>query len=192
GSSLPSRLTFSWLLRVLTKSVKSSLHQDYLVPLCYELKTVNVARDFYHECATGSRQNVTSQAQEEASLIENGEEDLESQDDVVLNTQSFPEKKSLFPILIKVALKFLLIASFLELVLTLLYFLPSYILNLILSKGKEDQEWHNYVYATALFVVLLFSSLADSQRKYYGLMAALRIKTAVMNAVFEKVCRKLF
>ncbi|GBM06908.1 Multidrug resistance-associated protein 1 [Araneus ventricosus] len=101
----------------------------------------------------------------------------------------YPNGKSLFTILLRISKKFLTLASILEVVYTLFYFLPVCILSLLLDNEKERQEWHNYLYASALFITLVFSSFADSQRKYYGLMGALRIKTAVMNAVFQKALK---
>ncbi|GFT84998.1 hypothetical protein TNCV_2507921 [Trichonephila clavipes] len=111
----------------------------------------------------------------------------ESQESNEINfNYTYPEGKSLFTILLRISRNFLTLASILEVVYTLLYFLPVYILSLLLDNEKETQEWHNYLYASTLFTTLVFSTFADSQRKYYGLMGALRIKTAVMNAIFEK------
>ncbi|XP_055927561.1 multidrug resistance-associated protein 1-like isoform X2 [Argiope bruennichi] len=147
GASLPSRLTFSWLLRK---------------PPCLEDEATENLLDERSESQDGNRRNFG---------------------------YVYPNGKSLFTILLRISKKFLTLASILEVVYTLFYFLPVCILSLLLDNEKERQEWHNYLYASALFITLVFSSFADSQRKYYGLMGALRIKTAVMNAVFQKALK---
>ncbi|KAG8186023.1 hypothetical protein JTE90_004443 [Oedothorax gibbosus] len=181
GVSLPSRLTFSWLLGLLTKSIQNSLHQDYLLPLCSELRSSYVINSFYD--AYSSKKERTFHTRRE-NLIDEGTIDNENE----LGTDHvYPKGKSLFLILLKISRKFLVISSISEIVYTSLYFLPAYILSLLLDNDKED--WHNYLFASALFITLLFSAFVDSQRKYYGLMGALRIRTALMNAIFEKALK---
>ncbi|GFR20380.1 multidrug resistance-associated protein 1 [Trichonephila clavata] len=188
GASLPSRLTFTWLLSLLQKSIQNSLHQDYLTPLCSDLKSSNIVKYFNELCYTASRKS--SFLDEETENLIDERPGSESQDSNEINfNYTYPEGKSLFTILLRISRNFLTLASILEVVYTLLYFLPVYILSLLLDNEKETQEWHNYLYASALFTTLVFSTFADSQRKYYGLMGALRIKTAVMNAIFEKALK---
>lgn len=188
GASLPSRLTFTWLLSLLKKSVQNSLHQDYLTPLCSDLKSSRIIKCFNELCYTASRKS--SLLDEETENLIDERPGSESQERNGTNVNYiYPEGKSLFTILLRISRNYLTLASILEVVYTLLYFLPVYILSLLLDNEKETQEWHNYLYASALFITLVFSSFADSQRKYYGLMGALRIKTAVMNAIFEKALK---
>ncbi|KAF8784564.1 Multidrug resistance-associated protein 1 like [Argiope bruennichi] len=161
GASLPSRLTFSWLL---SSKVVKLFHEFCLSrkPPCLEDEATENLLDERSESQDGNRRNFG---------------------------YVYPNGKSLFTILLRISKKFLTLASILEVVYTLFYFLPVCILSLLLDNEKERQEWHNYLYASALFITLVFSSFADSQRKYYGLMGALRIKTAVMNAVFQKALK---
>ncbi|GFU58069.1 multidrug resistance-associated protein 1 [Nephila pilipes] len=188
GASLPSRLTFTWLLSLLKKSVQNSLHQDYLTPLCPDLKSSKIVKCFHQACQTTTR--ISSFSDEERENLTDERPGSESQERSGTNfSYIYPEGKSLFTILLRISGNFLTLASILEIVYTLLYFLPVYILSFLLDNEKETQEWHNYLYASALFITLVFSSFADSQRKYYGLMGALRIKTAVMNAIFEKALK---
>ncbi|GIY99530.1 hypothetical protein CEXT_517001 [Caerostris extrusa] len=155
GASLQSRVTFSWILGLLKKSLKNSLHQDYLLPLCSDLKSSRIVKLFQEACLNLSKQHFLN---EEAENLIDGEAAFETQNRNRTNfSYIYPNGKSLFTILLRISKNFLTLASILEIVYTVLYFLPVYFLSLLLDNEKERQEWHNYLYAAALFMTLVFA-----------------------------------
>nr|XP_021004347.2 multidrug resistance-associated protein 1 [Parasteatoda tepidariorum] len=168
GSPLQSRLSFSWIIGLLRKSEENSLHQDHLIPLCSEQKSASVASQFKKmDSSYSSLQRTQFQGENMKQL----------------NT------KSLFGLLLKMSQKHIIIASIMEVIFIITYYLPVFILSVILDENSKEKKWHNYVYSIGLFLAILFSSLSNSQRKYFGLTGALRIKTTVVNAVFAKALK---
>ena len=86
-----------------------------------------------------------------------------------------------------------------KLVYDLLQFVSPILLNVLISYTSQKaeieaagQQWKGYVYASSFFVTTFLGSILFNQNFHIGMSLGMRVKSALISAVYKKVSWLLF
>lgn len=95
---------------------------------------------------------------------------------------------NIVPVLIKTFGGPFFMASMLKVFIDLLSFVPPQILSLLITFTAipGTPQWHGFVYMVALLGISLLTALLNSQMNYMSMQVGMRIRVALVNAIYRK------
>ncbi|XP_029465938.1 canalicular multispecific organic anion transporter 1 [Rhinatrema bivittatum] len=209
-ASFLSRLTFNWFNSIVVKGYKNPLEIEDLWDLNEEDKTQTIYRPFeknMQEAVKQARRELEKRHRKQhcprqLGVEANGLSKSPSQNVLVMEEKQEKKKKRettdvskkdytkswLVKVLMKTFWKMMLKTAIFKLVHDLLVFASPQLLKLMIdfTQNPSEFEWKGYLYAVLLFVVALVQSLC-LQQYFQGCFAlGMRVRTAIMAAVYKK------
>ncbi|XP_069467621.1 ATP-binding cassette sub-family C member 2 [Ambystoma mexicanum] len=208
-ASFLSRITFSWFNRIVVKGYKHPLELEDLWELNKEDKTQRIhdvfEKNMIQEVKKAKkalekrRQKQINKHQ--TSIIMNGLSKSQSQDVLVMEEKTKGKQKTATPgpekdfpkswlikVLVKTFWPLLLKTALFKLVHDLLVFVSPQLLKLMVAftADKSLFEWQGYLYAVLLLAAAIIQSLCLQQYFQGCFVAGMRVRTALMAAVYKK------
>lgn len=207
-ASFPSKLSFEWMTKLVVKIYKSGIKDDEL----WELHPRDKSETFIPKVQKAWEDELKKYRQAEARKLTLQETSFTNRSysgetTPLLNARNktyegdkkaeMKDEKTKGPSLFKVLVKCfggqILIGWMCKFLYDLLQFVSPLILNLLIgyveSKGDESKTvytWKGYVYAASLFVVATTQSVFFHQNFHICMTAGMRIKSALIAAVYSK------
>ncbi|XP_071095599.1 multidrug resistance-associated protein 1-like [Haliotis cracherodii] len=211
-ASFLSRVTFSWINSLLFKGYRKSLEEEDLFELHPRDKSERVLPQFWKawvkEVRKAQRKNQEKARYSASTLNHNLMQDEgarasektpllqaahSSHSDVSFKVKDKDKPPQAQPSLFKVLLKTygptLLISHLWKAMYDLLSFVNPLLTNALISfidNRATEQEWKGYVYACSFFVVAVTQSCFFHQHFHISMTLGMRIKSAVISAVYKK------
>ncbi|XP_030058790.1 ATP-binding cassette sub-family C member 2 [Microcaecilia unicolor] len=211
-ASFLSRITFHWFNSIVIKGYNKPLEIDHLWDLNEDDKTQTIYRLFeknMQESVKKARRELEKRRRKQHSQRQHGDEvnglsKSLSQDVLVMEEKEEKKKNKkketpdkskedftkywLVKVLMKTFSASLLKTAVFKLVHDLLVFVSPQLLKLMVQFTQDDSEfvWKGYIYSVLLFVTALLQSLCLQQYFQGCFVLGMRVRTAIMAAVYKK------
>ncbi|KAK3107159.1 hypothetical protein FSP39_008334 [Pinctada imbricata] len=213
NASFLSRITFWWCNSLIQTGFKKDLEEDdvwelhprdcsdNVVPPFEESWNNEVkqqAKSLEHSISYNHRphqsHNVQATLSEKSPLLGGAGKSYTHTPEVTFKGSKVrgENKASLFKVMVKTYGPDILKAWGCKFIYDLLQFVSPQLLSVLIEYvtmkqlGKEEYEWKGYVYAAGFFIVALLQSTFFHQNFHYGMTLGMRIKSAVITAVYKK------
>ncbi|KAL4228773.1 hypothetical protein ACF0H5_011815 [Mactra antiquata] len=206
-ASFPSQLSFEWITSLVVKMYRSGLQDDELwelhprdqsnnfIPKVQKLWLEELTKFRKSETAKHVAETSFMGAPSEKAPLINSSRHMGESSKYGSTTPKEKEKKSSGPSLFKVIVKCfggqILIGWMCKFIYDLLQFVNPMILNLLIGYVDSKSEgtvytWKGYVFAASLFVISMMQSVFFHQNFHRCMTAGMRIKSALIAAVYRK------
>ncbi|CAC5385161.1 ABCC1 [Mytilus coruscus] len=202
-SSFLSRITFSWMTRLMMQGYKKPLTEDFVFHLKQRDTSQVAFSRFYNnwitECASASHEYETAnhhyhlqEAESETTYL------LVKSPPKNIKSKQHQTKPSLIKVLCRTFAVQLFIANIWKIVYDVTLFISPFLLKMLIdytaaSKHPEissfTQEWKGYSLVAAFFVTILTQSLMFHQQSFWSMTLGMRVRSALMSAVYQKALR---
>ncbi|XP_059153099.1 multidrug resistance-associated protein 1-like [Physella acuta] len=187
-ASFPSKLTFHWMTSYIWKGFRQSLSPEDIWELPQHFKSAQVVPDFQdHWDSESFRVHRKNECLKTKSFLQ----DVSEQTSLLAADvqKEVKHKPSLCRTLFKTYAPDLLRAHAIRLVAdTLLFVLPvltNQLINFVQTK-KDHIKWHGYALVVCFFLVAFIYSLLFNQNSYRGANVGMKVRTALIAAVYKK------
>ncbi|XP_071120825.1 multidrug resistance-associated protein 1-like isoform X2 [Mytilus edulis] len=199
-ASFLSRITFNWITSLMIQGYKKPLNEDEMFKL-NERDMCKVAYKRFLKNWDKERISASRLGQSGSTHRYNLQDDMSESTPllapkpVVKDPNTKEKKRSLFRALAKTFGLELLHAHVFKLIYDITIFISPILLRFLIafSKGSTEtdssefsQTWKGYMLAAAFFVTILIQSIACHQQFYWGMTLGIRVKAALMAAVYRK------
>ncbi|VDI43442.1 Hypothetical predicted protein [Mytilus galloprovincialis] len=201
-SSFLSRITFSWMTRLMMQGYKKPLTEDSVFGLKQRDTSQEAYSRFYNnwvtECASASHEYETANHQYHLQEAESETSYLLVKSLKNIKSQQHQTKPSLIKVLCRTFAVQLFIANIWKIVYDVTLFISPFLLKMLIdytaaSKDPEisnfTQEWKGYSLVAAFFVTILIQSLMFHQQSFWSMTLGMRVRSALMSAVYQKALR---
>ncbi|XP_076114149.1 multidrug resistance-associated protein 1-like [Mytilus galloprovincialis] len=201
-SSFLSRITFSWMTRLMMQGYKKPLTEDSVFGLKQRDTSQEAYSRFYNnwvtECASASHEYETANHQYHLQEAESETSYLLLKSLKNIKSQQHQTKPSLIKVLCRTFAVQLFIANIWKIVYDVTLFISPFLLKMLIdytaaSKDPEisnfTQEWKGYSLVAAFFVTILIQSLMFHQQSFWSMTLGMRVRSALMSAVYQKALR---
>ncbi|XP_067674526.1 multidrug resistance-associated protein 1-like [Haliotis asinina] len=211
-ASFPSRVTFNWINSLLFKGYRKSLEEEDLFELHPRDKSEKVLPEFWKawmkEVRKAQMKNQKKARNAVSTLHHNLMQDRAahasektpllkathtSNSDVYFKDKDKDKPQLVQPSLFKVLVKTYGFTLFISHVWKAVYDLLSFVNPLLtnaliafIDNRANEQEWKGYVYACSFFLVAVTQSCFYHQHFHISMTLGMRIKSAVISAVYKK------
>ncbi|CAG5118190.1 unnamed protein product, partial [Candidula unifasciata] len=191
SASFPSKITFHWMTSYIWQGYRKSLSPEDIWELPEYYKSQNIVPEFEKEWgkevakATEKNRNLSPTF---ANHVDEGTH-LLSDSSESLSSMKGKHQPSLFKVLMKTFAPELLIAHSMRLVADAIQFFLPILTNLLINfveTRNEHRPWHGYALAACFFVVTFVYSVLFNQNSFRGSSIGMKIKTALVAAVYKK------
>nr|XP_051703446.1 multidrug resistance-associated protein 1 isoform X1 [Oryctolagus cuniculus] len=196
GASFLSRITFWWITGLMVRGYRQPLTSNDLWSLNKEDTSEQVVpvlvKNWEKECAKSRRQPVKimySSSKEPTKPKGSSKTDVnEEAEALIVKSPQKERKPSLFKVLYKTFGPYFLMSFFFKAVHDLMMFAGPEILKLLINfvNDKTAPDWQGYFYTALLFVSACLQTLVLHQYFHICFVSGMRIKTAVIGAVYRK------
>ncbi|XP_063398260.1 multidrug resistance-associated protein 1-like isoform X1 [Mytilus trossulus] len=199
-ASFLSRITFNWITSLMIQGYKKPLNEDEMFKL-NERDMCKVAYQRFLKNWDKERISASRLGQSGSSRRYNLQDDMSESTPllapkpVIKDPSTKENKRSLFRALAKTFGLELLHAHVFKLIYDITIFISPILLRFLIafSKGSKEsdstefsQPWKGYMLAAGFFVTILIQSIACHQQFYWGMTLGIRVKAALMAAVYRK------
>ncbi|XP_076307522.1 multidrug resistance-associated protein 1-like isoform X1 [Tachypleus tridentatus] len=175
--SFLSRLTFSWCDSLILKGFRDVVHLSDLFPISNNFKSIRLWTTFKKPWKKELIKAKLYKLLHVTKVTENGKQEGHNKQ----------KSASLIIALGKGFWPFLMFGLSLELVYSLLRFLPPLVMNLMIDfVSSNEPAWRGFFYAAIMFLSAVIASVIMNHLIYFVISAALRIKSALITAVYRK------
>ncbi|XP_048236908.1 multidrug resistance-associated protein 1-like isoform X1 [Haliotis rufescens] len=201
-ASFLNRVTFHWINSLLFKGYRKSLEEEDLFELHPRDKSERVLPQFWKAWVKEVRRTQKKNQEKYGNDAATSHHNMVQYDasEVTTGGVSFKSKvkdkdkphraqPSFFKVLVKTYGPTLLISHLMKFVYDLLTFVNPLLTNALISfidNRATEQEWKGYVYACSFFVIALTQSCFFHQHFHISMTLGMRIKSAVISAVYKK------
>ncbi|XP_063401135.1 multidrug resistance-associated protein 1-like [Mytilus trossulus] len=202
NSSFLSRITFSWMTRLMMQGYKKPLTEDSVFGLKQRDTSQEAYSRFYNnwvtECASSKHEYETANHQYHLQEAESETSYLFVKSHKNIKSQQHVNKPSLIKVLCRTFAVQLFIANIWKIVYDVTLFISPFLLKMLIdytaaSKDPEisnfTQMWKGYSLVAAFFVTILIQSLMFHQQSFWSMTLGMRVKSALMSAVYQKALR---
>ncbi|XP_051703446.2 multidrug resistance-associated protein 1 [Oryctolagus cuniculus] len=196
GASFLSRITFWWITGLMVRGYRQPLTSNDLWSLNKEDTSEQVVpvlvKNWKKECAKSRRQPVKimySSSKEPTKPKGGSKTDVnEEAEALIVKSPQKERQPSLFKVLYKTFGPYFLMSFFFKAVHDLMMFAGPEILKLLINfvNDKTAPDWQGYFYTALLFVSACLQTLVLHQYFHICFVSGMRIKTAVIGAVYRK------
>ncbi|RXG67820.1 Multidrug resistance-associated protein 1 [Armadillidium vulgare] len=189
-SSFFSRLTFSWLDRLIWRGYRKPITQEMLWDLPYINSSQKIKKDWDKHWETTMKKSLKKGESHSRATYANDSKQVY----LVGTSGDKNHYVSILPTMVKTfGLQFLM-GSFLKLIHDLLQFISPLIINVLIrfadtESADPEPEWRGYVYAVTLLFVTQAQSFFLGQYFVRMFLVGLKIRTAVISAVYRKALK---
>lgn len=183
GASFLSKLFFQWFDKFIWLGYKKPLENSDLWTMKPEDTSTEVTPLFMKYW----NQSMAKYSQTEQTTATSTATFKKSSASVNFVNQKSKKQASIMPALIKAFGGTFLFGSFLKLVQDVLTFASPQILKLLINfVGSDEPDWRGYLYAGLLFGIASTQTLFLAQYFHRMFLVGLRIRTALISAIFRK------
>ncbi|XP_048187708.1 multidrug resistance-associated protein 1 [Perognathus longimembris pacificus] len=195
GASFLSRITFWWITGLMVRGYRQPLEGTDLWSLNKEDMSEQVVpvlvRNWKKECAKSCRQPVRIQYSNKEPPKPKGGSKVDVSEEAEALIVKVPQKErdpSLFRVLYKTFGPYFLMSFLFKALHDLMMFTGPEILKLLLAFMNDPQapDWQGYFYTGLLFISACLQTLLLHQYFHICFVSGMRVKTAVIGAVYRK------
>nr|XP_020037160.1 multidrug resistance-associated protein 1 isoform X1 [Castor canadensis] len=195
GASFLSRITFWWITGLMIRGYRQPLEASDLWSLNKEDTSEQVVpvlvKNWKKECAKSRKQpvRVVYSAKEPAKPREGSKVDVnEEAEALIVKAPQKERAPSLFKVLYKTFGPYFLVSFFFKALHDLMMFAGPEILKLLINFVNDTQapDWQGYFYTALLFISACLQTLVLHQYFHICFVSGMRVKTAVIGAVYRK------
>uniref|UniRef100_A0A8C5L1S6 Multidrug resistance-associated protein 1 n=1 Tax=Jaculus jaculus TaxID=51337 RepID=A0A8C5L1S6_JACJA len=195
SASFLSRVTFWWITGLMVRGYRQPLESSDLWSLNKEDTSEQVVpvlvKNWKKECAKSRRQpvRIVYSSKDPAKQKGSSKVDVNEEAEALIVKAAQKERDpSLFKVLYKTFGPYFLMSFFFKALHDLMMFTGPEILKLLIDfvTDKEAPDWQGYLYTALLFVSACLQTLALHQYFHICFVSGMRIKTAVVGAVYRK------
>ncbi|XP_020285956.1 multidrug resistance-associated protein 1 isoform X1 [Pseudomyrmex gracilis] len=182
GSSFPSRIVFSWFNSLAWKGFRKPLETSDL----WSMNPEDMASEIVPKFDKYWNQNLKKTDEVESTKASF----RKATGQVDLNNSQKKKIASILPPICKAFGATFMFGAFLKLIQDILTFVSPQILKLLIDFIKEGEEmWKGYFYSVLLLVTAIIQTLVLSQYFHRMFLVGLRIRTALIAAIYRKALR---
>ncbi|KAM7148295.1 multidrug resistance-associated protein 1 isoform 1-T1 [Molossus nigricans] len=195
GASFLSRITFWWITRLMVRGYRQPLESTDLWSLNKEDTSEQVVpvlvKNWKKECAKSRRQpaKVVYSSKDPAKPKGSSKVDVnEEAEALIVRSPQKEREPSLFKVLYKTFGPYFLMSFLFKALHDLMMFTGPEILKLLINfvNDKKAPDWQGYFYTALLFISACLQTLVLHQYFHICFVSGMRIKTAVIGAVYRK------
>ncbi|XP_038618605.1 multidrug resistance-associated protein 1 isoform X2 [Tachyglossus aculeatus] len=195
GASFLSRITFWWITGLMVQGYKRPLEASDLWSLNREDTSDQVVpvlvKNWAKECSKSKRQSlkIVYAPQDPGKLKTGSKGDVNEEAEALIVKPSKRDKEpSLFKVLYKTFGPYFLMSFLFKALHDLMMFAGPEILKLLINfvSDKDAPDWQGYLYTGLLFVSACLQTLVLHQYFHICFVSGMRIKTAVIGAIYRK------
>ncbi|XP_062035577.1 multidrug resistance-associated protein 1 [Lepus europaeus] len=196
GASFLSRITFWWITGLMVRGYRQPLTGSDLWSLNKEDTSEQVVpvlvKNWKKECAKSRRQPVKimySSSKDPTKPKGGSKMDVnEEAEALIVKSPQKERKPSLFKVLYKTFGPYFLMSFFFKAIHDLMMFAGPEILKLLINFVNDTKapDWQGYFYTALLFISACLQTLVLHQYFHICFVSGMRIKTAVIGAVYRK------
>ncbi|XP_074052590.1 multidrug resistance-associated protein 1 [Macrotis lagotis] len=193
GASFLSRITFWWITGLMVRGYKCPLEAADLWSLNPEDTSEQVVpvlvKNWKKECAKSKKRPVKLvYPPRDTQPQESSRGDASEEVEALILKPSQKREPSLFKVLYKTFGPYFLMSFFFKALHDLMMFAGPEILKLLINfvNDKEAPDWQGYLYTALLFVSACLQTLVLHQYFHICFVSGMRIKTAVIGAIYRK------
>ncbi|XP_058536855.1 multidrug resistance-associated protein 1 isoform X1 [Ochotona princeps] len=196
GASFLSRITFWWITGLMVRGYRHPLKDSDLWSLNKEDTSEQVVpvlvKNWKKECAKSRRQPAKvmySSTKEPAKSKGSSKTDVnEEVEALIVKSPQKERDPSLFKVLYKTFGPYFLMSALFKAIHDLMMFAGPEILKLLIKfvNDSEAPDWQGYFYTALLFISTCLQTLVLHQYFHICFVSGMRIKTAVVGAVYRK------
>ncbi|XP_036923546.1 multidrug resistance-associated protein 1 [Sturnira hondurensis] len=195
GASFLSRITFWWITGLMVHGYRQPLESTDLWSLNKEDMSEQVVpilvKNWKKECAKSRKQTVKIMYSSNDPAKPKGSSKVDVNEEAEALIVKSPQKErepSLFKVLYKTFGPYFLMSFLFKALHDLMMFVGPEILKLLISfvNDKQAPDWQGYFYTVLLFVCACLQTLVLHQYFHICFVSGMRIKTAVIGAVYRK------
>ncbi|XP_006101728.1 multidrug resistance-associated protein 1 [Myotis lucifugus] len=195
GASFLSRITFWWITGLMVRGYRQPLESADLWSLNKEDTSEQVVpvlvKNWKKECAKSRKQpvKIVYSSKDPAKPKEGSKVDVnEEAEALIVRAPQKVREPSLFKVLYKTFGPYFLMSFLYKALHDLMMFTGPEILKLLINfvNDKKAPDWQGYFYTAVLFLSACFQTLMLHQYFHICFVSGMRIKTAVIGAVYRK------
>ncbi|XP_053528129.1 multidrug resistance-associated protein 1 isoform X1 [Artibeus jamaicensis] len=195
GASFLSRITFWWITGLMIRGYRQPLESTDLWSLNKEDMSEQVVpilvKNWKKECAKSRKQTVKIMYSSNDPAKPKGSSKVDVNEEAEALIVKSPQKErepSLFKVLYKTFGPYFLMSFLFKALHDLMMFAGPELLKLLISfvNDKKAPDWQGYFYTVLLFVCACLQTLVLHQYFHICFVSGMRIKTAVIGAVYRK------
>ncbi|XP_036164279.1 multidrug resistance-associated protein 1 [Myotis myotis] len=195
GASFLSRITFWWITGLIVRGYRQPLESADLWSLNKEDMSEQVVpvlvKNWKKECAKSRKQpvKIVYSSKDPAKPKGGSKVDVnEEAEALIVRAPQKVREPSLFKVLYKTFGPYFLMSFVYKLLHDLMMFTGPEILRLLINfvNDKKAPDWQGYFYTTVLFLSACFQTLMLHQYFHICFVSGMRVKTAVIGAVYRK------
>nr|XP_055195491.1 multidrug resistance-associated protein 1 isoform X2 [Nyctereutes procyonoides] len=195
SASFLSRVTFWWITGLMVRGYRQPLESTDLWSLNKEDTSEQVVpvlvKNWKKECAKSKRQQrkITYSSKDPAKPKGGSQVDVNEEAEVlIVKTPQKEREPSLFKVLYKTFGPYFLMSFLFKALHDLMMFAGPEILKLLINfvNDKKAPDWQGYLYTALLFISACLQTLVLHQYFHICFVSGMRIKTAVIGAVYRK------
>ncbi|NP_001002971.1 multidrug resistance-associated protein 1 isoform X1 [Canis lupus baileyi] len=195
SASFLSRVTFWWITGLMVRGYRQPLESTDLWSLNKEDTSEQVVpvlvKNWKKECAKSKRQQrkITYSSKDPAKPKGGSQVDVNEEAEVlIVKTPQKEREPSLFKVLYKTFGPYFLMSFLFKALHDLMMFAGPEILKLLINfvNDKKAPDWQGYLYTALLFICACLQTLVLHQYFHICFVSGMRIKTAVIGAVYRK------
>ncbi|XP_059549253.1 multidrug resistance-associated protein 1 isoform X1 [Myotis daubentonii] len=195
GASFLSRITFWWITGLIVRGYRQPLESADLWSLNKEDTSEQVVpvlvKNWKKECAKSRKQpvKIVYSSKDPAKPKGGSKVDVnEEAEALIVRAPQKVREPSLFKVLYKTFGPYFLMSFVYKLLHDLMMFTGPEILKLLINfvNDKKAPDWQGYFYTTVLFLSACFQTLMLHQYFHICFVSGMRVKTAVIGAVYRK------
>ncbi|XP_068238012.1 multidrug resistance-associated protein 1-like isoform X2 [Palaemon carinicauda] len=188
SASFISRVTFAWVDSLIWKGYRNPLKEDDLWDLTYENASRTVVSNWEKNWQKTKAKAYKKGESHTSATYANSSAHVE-----ISGTSGDKEYLSILPALVKSFGPSFLFGGLLKFAHDVLQFLSPQILSALIkfTESSEEDEpiWHGYLYAVLMFTCAQVQSLCLGQYFMRMFLVGLRMRTAIISAVYTKAMR---
>ncbi|XP_006872061.1 PREDICTED: multidrug resistance-associated protein 1 [Chrysochloris asiatica] len=196
GASFLSRITFWWITGLMVQGYRQPLESTDLWSLNQEDTSEEVVpvlvKNWKKECAKTRKQSVKIvYSSKDPAKPKGGGSKVDVNEEaeaLIIKTPQKERKPSLFKVLYKTFGPYFLMSFLFKALHDLMMFAGPEILKLLINFVEDEQApaWQGYFYTVLLFVCACLQTLVLHQYFHICFVSGMRIKTAVIGAIYRK------